>query len=213
MRKPLFPSSAAKLNQTISSLFKTTPALFRAIATQNHHKPAPLQKPSRAKAGHGTSHPGGRERRRSHPSSPHPNLSSLIRGAGNKKSGRKRLDSQQSYHSFVEASISFQTMDREDSYDALDPEKPVQCPYDKSHQIRACRFPYHLVKCRKNHPEIVQQLVTCPFNARHQVPREEISQHISSCDDKRCIEQDIDIGDQSDSTFIWGTSCYTMNRC
>ncbi|KAM6471400.1 gametocyte-specific factor 1-like isoform 7-T7 [Liasis olivaceus] len=151
---------------------------------------------------------------------------------------KKRLDSQQSYHSFVEASISFQTMDREDSYDALDPEKPVQCPYDKSHQIRACRFPYHLVKCRKNHPEIVQQLVTCPFNARHQVPREEISQHISSCDDKRCIEQDIasqakkkrevnvisswqsppceedwdkDIGDQSDSTFIWGTSCYTMN--
>ncbi|KAM6471398.1 gametocyte-specific factor 1-like isoform 5-T5 [Liasis olivaceus] len=151
---------------------------------------------------------------------------------------KRRLDSQQSYHSFVEASISFQTMDREDSYDALDPEKPVQCPYDKSHQIRACRFPYHLVKCRKNHPEIVQQLVTCPFNARHQVPREEISQHISSCDDKRCIEQDIasqakkkrevnvisswqsppceedwdkDIGDQSDSTFIWGTSCYTMN--
>ncbi|KAL8164071.1 UNVERIFIED_CONTAM: hypothetical protein K2H54_045251 [Gekko kuhli] len=75
--------------------------------------------------------------------------------------------------------------------DALDPEKLMQCPYDKNHQIRACRFPYHLVKCRKNHPDIVQQLVTCPFNARHQVPRTEISQHISSCDDKRFIEQDI----------------------
>ncbi|KAH0628988.1 hypothetical protein JD844_010692 [Phrynosoma platyrhinos] len=75
--------------------------------------------------------------------------------------------------------------------DALDPDKLLQCPYDKSHKIRACRFPYHLVKCRKNHPTIVQKLVTCPFNARHQVPREEISQHISSCDDKRCIEQDI----------------------
>uniref|UniRef100_A0A670YWD4 Gametocyte specific factor 1 n=1 Tax=Pseudonaja textilis TaxID=8673 RepID=A0A670YWD4_PSETE len=75
--------------------------------------------------------------------------------------------------------------------DALDPEKLIQCPYDKNHQIRACRFPYHLVKCRKNHPGIVEQLVTCPFNARHQVPRDKISQHISSCDDKRCIEQDI----------------------
>uniref|UniRef100_A0A8C8RPU3 Gametocyte specific factor 1 n=1 Tax=Pelusios castaneus TaxID=367368 RepID=A0A8C8RPU3_9SAUR len=75
--------------------------------------------------------------------------------------------------------------------DALDPEKLVQCPYDKNHQIRACRFPYHLIKCRKNHPEIVKQLATCPFNARHQVPKAEISHHISSCDDKSCIEQDI----------------------
>uniref|UniRef100_A0A8C6VJU6 Gametocyte specific factor 1 n=1 Tax=Naja naja TaxID=35670 RepID=A0A8C6VJU6_NAJNA len=121
---------------------------------------------------------------------------------------------------------------------ALDPEKLIQCPYDKNHQIRACRFPYHLVKCRKNHPGIVEQLVTCPFNARHQVPRDKISQHISSCDDKRCIEQDIasqaenkrkvnvisswqsppceedwdkDIADQSNSTFIWGTSRCAVN--
>ncbi|XP_077185373.1 gametocyte-specific factor 1-like [Paroedura picta] len=122
-----------------------------------------------------------------------------------------------------------------DNYiDALDPEKLMQCPYDKNHQIRACRFPYHLVKCRKNHPDIVEQLVTCPFNARHQVPRAEISQHISSCDDKRFIEQDIanqlancrkeptvmsmwqsppcaedwdkDLGDESKPVFIWGVS-------
>ncbi|XP_042303550.1 gametocyte-specific factor 1-like [Sceloporus undulatus] len=124
--------------------------------------------------------------------------------------------------------------------DALDPEKLLQCPYDKNHQIRACRFPYHLVKCRKNHPTLVKKLVTCPFNARHQVLREEFSQHISSCDDKRCIEQDIanqvnnhrrevnvisswqsppceedwdkDLVDQSNSIFIWGTSCCAVNR-
>lgn len=35
------------------------------------------------------------------------------------------------------------------SVDSLDPEKLIQCPYDKNHQIRACRFPYHLIKCRK----------------------------------------------------------------
>uniref|UniRef100_A0A8C0GC99 CHHC U11-48K-type domain-containing protein n=1 Tax=Chelonoidis abingdonii TaxID=106734 RepID=A0A8C0GC99_CHEAB len=70
-------------------------------------------------------------------------------------------------------------------------QKLIQCPYDRYHQIRACRFPYHLIKCRKNHPDIAEQLATCPFNARHQVPRAEIRHHISSCDDKSCIEQDI----------------------
>ncbi|CAM4677015.1 unnamed protein product, partial [Lepidochelys olivacea] len=33
--------------------------------------------------------------------------------------------------------------------DALDPERLRQCPYDKYHRIRACWFPYHLIKCRK----------------------------------------------------------------
>ncbi|XP_074836505.1 gametocyte-specific factor 1-like [Carettochelys insculpta] len=131
--------------------------------------------------------------------------------------------------------LSTSKTDLEDNYvDALDPEKLIQCPYDSYHQIRACRFPYHLIKCRKNHPEIAKQLATCPFNARHQVPRAEISHHISSCDDKSCIEQDIvsqsnnfhreemnvvsmwqpppcdedwdkDLQEQSNSTFIWGT--------
>uniref|UniRef100_A0A5F9C511 Gametocyte specific factor 1 n=1 Tax=Oryctolagus cuniculus TaxID=9986 RepID=A0A5F9C511_RABIT len=77
------------------------------------------------------------------------------------------------------------------SVDSLDPEKLLQCPYDKNHHIRACRFPYHLIKCRKNHPDVANKLATCPFNARHQVPRAEISHHISSCDDKSCIEQDV----------------------
>ncbi|XP_014433088.1 gametocyte-specific factor 1-like [Pelodiscus sinensis] len=132
-------------------------------------------------------------------------------------------------------SFSSSNIDLENNYvDALDPEKLIQCPYDNYHQIRACRFPYHLIKCRKNHPEIAKQLATCPFNARHQVPKAEISHHISSCDDKSCIEQDIvsqsnnchrekmnivstwqpppcdedwdkDLQEQSNSTFIWGT--------
>ncbi|KAM9319905.1 gametocyte-specific factor 1 [Gastrophryne carolinensis] len=76
-------------------------------------------------------------------------------------------------------------------YDPQDPERLLQCPYDSNHQIRACRFPYHLIKCRKNHPELAKQFVTCPFNARHLVPRGELSFHISRCDDKSCIEQDI----------------------
>ncbi|XP_068123384.1 gametocyte-specific factor 1-like isoform X2 [Hyperolius riggenbachi] len=76
-------------------------------------------------------------------------------------------------------------------YNPHNPDRLLQCPYDSNHQIRACRFPYHLIKCKKNHPDIVNQLVVCPFNARHMVPRGELSFHISRCDDKKCIEQDI----------------------
>ncbi|XP_053312020.1 gametocyte-specific factor 1-like [Spea bombifrons] len=76
-------------------------------------------------------------------------------------------------------------------FDPQDPERPLQCPYDSNHQIRACRFPYHLIKCRKSHPDVAMQLATCPFNARHMVPRAELGHHISNCDDKSCIEQDI----------------------
>ncbi|KAM5180197.1 gametocyte-specific factor 1-like isoform 1-T2 [Mantella aurantiaca] len=76
-------------------------------------------------------------------------------------------------------------------HDPQDPYRLLQCPYDSNHQIRACRFPYHLIKCRKNHQDLASQFVTCPFNARHMVPRGELSYHISRCDDQSCIEQDI----------------------
>ncbi|KAM4037650.1 gametocyte-specific factor 1-like [Anomaloglossus baeobatrachus] len=120
------------------------------------------------------------------------------------------------------------------SFDPQDPDRLLQCPYDFNHQIRACRFPYHLIKCRKNHSSLASQLVTCPFNARHMVARGELSFHISRCDDKSCIEQDIvdeksmykrdaspsrwnsppcsedwDNDLQSErGTFVWGTPSY-----
>ncbi|NXA14636.1 GTSF1 factor, partial [Sapayoa aenigma] len=74
--------------------------------------------------------------------------------------------------------------------DMLDPEKLIQCPFDKHHQIRASRFPYHLVKCKENNPEIAKKLATCPFNARHLVPRAHLSDHIMKCSDKAFMEQD-----------------------
>ncbi|XP_053869120.1 gametocyte-specific factor 1-like [Malaclemys terrapin pileata] len=92
----------------------------------------------------------------------------------------------------------------------------------------------HSIEQNLNHPDVAKQLATCPFNARHQVPRAEIGHHISSCDDKSCIEQDIvsqsnnchrekmstvsmwqpspcdedwdkDLQEQTNSTFVWGT--------
>ncbi|XP_061470557.1 gametocyte-specific factor 1-like [Rhineura floridana] len=66
----------------------------------------------------------------------------------------------------------------------MDPERLVQCPYDKNHQIRACRLPYHLVKCRKNNQKIAKELVTCPYNARHRVPKQELKFHTATCENK-----------------------------
>ncbi|XP_042555139.1 gametocyte-specific factor 1-like, partial [Dipodomys spectabilis] len=72
--------------------------------------------------------------------------------------------------------------------ESADPERLLPCPYDKGHKVMARRFPYHLVKCRKNHPDIAAKLATCPFNARHLVPRDEFRKHIANCVDKTCIE-------------------------
>ncbi|CAM4608744.1 unnamed protein product [Lepidochelys kempii] len=65
--------------------------------------------------------------------------------------------------------------------DALDPERLIQCPYDKYHRIRACWFPYHLIKCRKAPHSVtievlfvacLQMLCTyfCYVNTSSQVP-------------------------------------------
>ncbi|KAG2468141.1 PFD5 protein, partial [Polypterus senegalus] len=74
--------------------------------------------------------------------------------------------------------------------DPWDPEALQQCPYDKSHQIRAIRFPYHLIKCGKNHPELAKQLKSCPFNARHLVQKHELSSHIANCEDRVVVTHD-----------------------
>ncbi|NXP50668.1 GTSF1 factor, partial [Heliornis fulica] len=117
--------------------------------------------------------------------------------------------------------------------DALDPERLIQCPYNKYHQIRACRLPYHLVKCKKSYPEVAKKLATCPFNACHLVPQGDLGDHITKCCDKGLIEQAIvnrsfgfqkehmnavstwqappcdedwetELLEQSDSPFVWG---------
>ncbi|XP_029911362.1 gametocyte-specific factor 1 [Myripristis murdjan] len=74
-----------------------------------------------------------------------------------------------------------------DDRDDCDPDKLLQCPFDKNHQIRACRFPYHLIKCRKNHPQLASELKTCPFNARHLIPKHELTLHTATCVDRRSV--------------------------
>ncbi|KAJ8369908.1 hypothetical protein SKAU_G00099360 [Synaphobranchus kaupii] len=91
-------------------------------------------------------------------------------------------------------SISVPCREEEDDVeDAADPDRLLQCPYDKNHQIRACRFPYHLIKCSKNHPKLAQELKTCPFNARHLMPKHELSHHIANCVDRSSVNTE-DLG-------------------
>ncbi|NXW67830.1 GTSF1 factor, partial [Hirundo rustica] len=75
--------------------------------------------------------------------------------------------------------------------DEFDPERLIQCPLVKHHWIRARRFPYHLVKCKESNPEIAKKLATCPFNARHLVPKADLGDHIMKCSDKAFMEQDV----------------------
>lgn len=44
-------------------------------------------------------------------------------------------------------------------------ESIIECPYNRAHQLLKHRFQTHLVKCRKNYPNV--QKVQCPYNAVH----------------------------------------------
>ncbi|XP_046367391.2 protein D7-like [Haliotis rufescens] len=70
-----------------------------------------------------------------------------------------------------------------------DPEELLECPYDKVHMVRAKRFQYHLMKCRKNWPG--SEFSVCPFNAKHEMPKPELRYHMASCCDRAVLERDI----------------------
>ena len=62
----------------------------------------------------------------------------------------------------------------------------LTCPYNMAHQIRPERMQYHLIKCRKQHPEL--SLVVCPYNATHHVKRSDEHEHLLACPDRRIVE-------------------------
>uniref|UniRef100_A0A8C1DRS3 CHHC U11-48K-type domain-containing protein n=1 Tax=Cyprinus carpio carpio TaxID=630221 RepID=A0A8C1DRS3_CYPCA len=97
--------------------------------------------------------------------------------------------------------------------DFCNPDKLLLCPYDPNHLIRACRFPYHLIKCRKNHPELVGELWTCPFNARHLMRKHELSHHISTCVDRCSVNDTCVASDKTDSNFQIPVSTWTAPVC
>ncbi|XP_072042717.1 uncharacterized protein [Amphiura filiformis] len=74
------------------------------------------------------------------------------------------------------------------NFDMVDPDAEFICPYDPVHKIIAKRFPYHVMRCRKNWNG--RSMLTCVFNARHIVPASEHRHHIDNCPDRKCIEAD-----------------------
>ncbi|XP_040196692.1 protein D7-like [Rana temporaria] len=70
----------------------------------------------------------------------------------------------------------------------MDSEELFQCPYDKNHMIRSGRFQHHLVKCVENNKAVAKGLATCPFNARHRVPKKELELHMQTCENKCLLE-------------------------
>lgn len=73
-------------------------------------------------------------------------------------------------------------------YRVPDAEDYLECPYDRTHMVRAKRFQYHLMKCRTNHKG--HEFVKCPFNAKHEMPKPELRHHVAGCPDKALVERE-----------------------
>ncbi|KAL3892442.1 hypothetical protein ACJMK2_004648 [Sinanodonta woodiana] len=74
-------------------------------------------------------------------------------------------------------------------YRVPDAEEYMECPYERTHMIRVKRFPYHLMKCRYNYTG--SDFASCPFNAKHEMPRPELRYHLGVCPDRATIEIDL----------------------
>lgn len=57
-------------------------------------------------------------------------------------------------------------------------EDTVICPYNKSHIILRERIQFHLVRCRRSHPNI--KLETCPFDLVHRMRKEDLEVSFTS---------------------------------
>ncbi|WAR17698.1 GTSF1-like protein [Mya arenaria] len=87
-------------------------------------------------------------------------------------------------------------------YHVPDPEELIECPYDRVHMVRAKRFQYHLVRCRKNY--IGSEFQKCPFNAKHHVPKPEFRHHIANCPDKAIVETEIGAANKREENQLKG---------
>ncbi|XP_055643255.1 gametocyte-specific factor 1 homolog [Toxorhynchites rutilus septentrionalis] len=63
----------------------------------------------------------------------------------------------------------------------------IECPYEKSHQIRKSRMQTHITKCKKNHKDL--NYMKCPFNEIHFVPKKDLEVHKRECPDRGLFER------------------------
>lgn len=63
-----------------------------------------------------------------------------------------------------------------------EPEAIVTCPYNPAHRLPLFRMKRHLVKCKLNSPNNVNDImVTCPLNNEHRIPQPEFAFHMNVC--------------------------------
>lgn len=61
------------------------------------------------------------------------------------------------------------------------------CPYNKSHEIQPHKMQAHLIKCRKQYPNV--KLNQCPFNSNHLLRKEDFQHHKETCADREAFNQ------------------------
>ena len=81
------------------------------------------------------------------------------------------------------------------SHAVVDPDREVliPCPYDPVHMISQMRFPYHLIKCRKNHNG--REYSQCPYDAKHVILKSKFQDHLKTCNKRAIIEPQLVMDD------------------
>ena len=81
------------------------------------------------------------------------------------------------------------------SHAVVNPDREVliQCPYDPVHMISQMRFPYHLIKCRKNHNG--KEFSQCPYDAKHVILKTKFKEHLETCNKRAIIEPQLVMDD------------------
>ncbi|NWZ95031.1 GTSF1 factor, partial [Nesospiza acunhae] len=90
----------------------------------------------------------------------------------------------------------------------MEPDALVQCPYDRSHQVRVSRLPYHLVRCQQElgpGSAGVWGLGSAGIGAgvSSRVPRALLRAHVTSCPDKLPLELPPDPEDMAKTAHTW----------
>lgn len=62
-------------------------------------------------------------------------------------------------------------------------EKLVECPFNKSHKVKANYLQFHIVRCMKQYPTYT----ACPYNACHRVDKKDLAKHMSTCPDQHLV--------------------------
>ena len=61
-------------------------------------------------------------------------------------------------------------------------EAHLTCPFNESHSILPERMLKHILKCKKNHPEVAATLIVCPFSPQtHFLKPEDYDHHVLHC--------------------------------